>query len=145
MNKLLGNILAKLGLPFKIANTHLFQSLYNNNWLNLTWAVPASILTLPLLPFSLAGENVLLEIKQKEFELKIQTLESVVLPRDYCYIEESDEGWLVQPFFLDGEEHPFDTEEDAVLFLKTLDYKEVISQDCQRLTTFWIPNVKEQE
>lgn len=107
---------------------------------DLLWAVPLSLTTLPLLPLYFLGDKLVKEVEEEEFFLRTKDLPTVVLPEHYLWITNVESEWRVEPFFMDGEEDAFESETEARLFVETLQYKEVLSKDCQDRQTFWIKN-----
>lgn len=132
--KFFGKALAILGTPPVCGIVACISS----SGLDWFWAAPLAIITCPLLPFYYVGHNILKEIYDDEFSNRTKDLTRVSLPLDYSYIEKSKDGFLVQPFCYEGEEEPFETENDARLFLQCLHYHEVLSVDTDRPITFWI-------
>jgi len=138
IKRMVANILCWFGKPAKFAIAHAINTEFKLTNTNLWWSAPMSLMTFPLLPLALGGDKLLNEVDKKEFLERTRHLPKVYLPKDFLYIESSEDGWLVQPFYDDGEEEPFESEFDARLFLKNLHYHEVISKDTDRFLTFWI-------
>jgi hypothetical protein len=115
----------------------------------LLWSVPLTIVTLPLLPFWLLGEKMINEVENEEFELRVAELPHLdgPLPEDFTYIEafrdenEEKDRFYVNPFYYMGNEdaeEPFDSEEEARLFLQSLGYHEVVFNSQGNRSTYWI-------
>jgi hypothetical protein len=107
---------------------------------NLLWAVPLSLTTLPLLPLYFLGDKLLKQVEEEEFSQRTKGLLTIDLPEHYLWITNVENEWRVEPFFMNGEEDAFESEVEARLFVETLQYKEVLSKDCQSRQTFWIKN-----
>ena len=135
-----GNTFAMLGAPAIFGLTASFLAVGGRDgepW-HLLWTVPLSVVALPLLPFWLLGDKIIRDVNEEEFHIRTKDLEKISLPKDYLYIVQLDGKWMVEPLCLEDEEAPFDSEDDARLFMKCLHYKEVLSIDSGRLQTFWI-------
>jgi len=136
-----GEVFSVLGSPPVTGALGIYSCLVyrsKDKLATLFWSVPLTLTTLPLFPFYLLGEEIIKKEDQKEFDARTKSLERVTLPQEYAYITPADGLFLVEPFYMEGEEDPFDSEADARLFLQCLHYKEVLSNDTERLITFWI-------
>ena len=138
--KLLGQALTVIGTPASYFSSMLLGCLPAGDVIGIAISAPLTILSLPLMPFAVKGRMIIDECLREEFVQRTKDLEHVMLPNKYAYIVPMETCGLckVEPFYMDGEEEPFLSEEDARLFLKTLHYHEVLSKDTERLVTFWV-------
>ena len=134
---LLGKTLQMMGIPA----TYPWLCCLSGQMKHLVWTVPVGVMTLPLLPLWLIGDNLVKEVEEEEFSQRTKDFPTVDLPEHYLWIVKINDEWRVEPFCMDGEEDAFESETEARLFVETLQYKEVISKDCQDHRTFWIKNV----
>jgi hypothetical protein len=109
--------------------------------IDLVWTLPLTVVSLPLLPFYLEGEKFLLEANRKDFQTRTQYLPQVNGVKDFARIEEYQDKFFVYPFHIEEGEEPFNSMEDAKLFLHNLGYQEVVDFDKSTqfsLETLWI-------
>ena len=142
MNKrTLGELLTTIGFPAFAGIFGTYSSISGSgNPLNLLWTVPLAIVSLPLLPLMIKGENILLACDKEDFDKRTANLPKVWLPKDYASIDAATEfgstQYFVSPFF---DEEPFATKEEAEKFLESLGYQEVVALNYEyHLDTYWI-------
>ncbi len=141
--KFFGRALTTIGSPAAYSLMVCFSSAQTTDYkANLIWAIPLSIITLPLLPAYLIGDKLLKKVEMETFNALTKHLAKVKLPKDYAYIVKVDDHWLIEPFHMEGEEEEFDSEAEARLFLQCLHYHEVISEDADVPLTFWIKDYR---
>lgn len=135
--KFLGKFLTFVGAPSVFAGTRCLTGLVRSP-IELAWALPLTLLTIPLMPFALAGSKIIDQCLLNEFKERAANLPRISLPEDYFCIEKRKGKWLVQPLYNDGEEGSFATEAEAIGFLEALEFHEVLSVDTDRLITYWV-------
>ena len=139
--RLLGKVLRAIGTPSVFGMTSFFHSIaYDEKFSNLIWAAPLTVATLPLLPLFILGDKLSQQLDVKDFLKRTKDLPREHLPIDYLYLVQDDKEWKIEPLHMDGEEEAFPSEADARYFLYTLNYREVLSKDTDRLMTFWVKN-----
>lgn len=130
MNKRqLGNALLSLGSPVMLGTLGIMSSFSaDGDPKNLFWAVPLTVITLPLLPFYMEGEKLLGECDHEDFMARTTHLPKIThFPNDeYLYIEEFENKFYVAPLPYLEDEGPFDSLAEARTFLENLGYQEVV-------------------
>jgi hypothetical protein len=154
MNKrTLGNALTTLGSPAMLGWMGTFNCFTaDGNLKDLLWAVPLTLITLPLLPVWLKGEKILTECNEEDFKKRTAHLPKVhnLSIADNVHIEESEGKFFIWPFYIqDGEDgEPFDSEEETRTFLKNLGYIEVVDPNNYQgylCGTLWIKQKLEED
>jgi len=143
--KTIGNLLSLIGAPsyfiWKLGFANISKLAANRS--HLVWAVPLAVGTAPFLSLAIVGESILLDIEKKDFLERTKTLPKIYLPKDYAYVIKSEEfgknQYFVFSYYLEDEEAPFDTKQDAQLFLQSLGYQEVVALNYEYyLDTYWV-------
>jgi hypothetical protein len=139
-NRDVGELLVTIGSPAALAALGLASiGTAEGKPSTLLWAIPLAIVTLPLLPFYLKGEQLLALANREEFQTRTAALPRVNLPKDFAYIEEFEGEWYVQPFNYMDEVDTFDSQAEAIVWLVDHAYKEVVALDFPTATdTYWI-------
>jgi hypothetical protein len=147
MNKrTIGKLFLTMGQPSEFALNSVSESFMpDGKYIHLIWSIPLALATLPLLFVNVKGSNLLLEAGEEEFARKIDGLPRMQgpLPRDHVMIEahlvDDQTLYYLNPFdYSDGEE-PFETEDEARLFLSSFGYHEVVPVDAGMYQqTYWI-------
>jgi len=135
-------MLITLGKPVEFAVYGVIAG-FNGNPLDLLWAIPLLIVSLPLLPFHLRGEQICSEVEHEAFVNKNKHLEKVKLPKNYLYIDtrEDAQEFYICPLFYTGELDAFLSLEEARQWLVNNNYREVVNIDNKNYylnITFWI-------
>lgn len=129
MNKRqLGNALLSLGSPVMLGTLGIMSSFSaDGDPKNLFWAVPLTLLTLPLAPIYMQGSKLISECDQKDFIIRTRDLPRMThLPLGYVSIDEFEGKFYLSPLPLLDDEGPFASMGEARSFLDNLGYREVV-------------------
>lgn len=138
LKRRVADVLRVLGSPFELA---LWSSLgaVTSASPHLLWAVPLTLITLPLAPFYLVAEERHREFEREDFAAATAHLPRMSdVPDDHLYLSQHEDGTWLTAF---GEHGPYPTEEDLREALKAVGYHEVIDEsnkDHHLWGTCWV-------
>lgn len=139
IKRFIGNALFVIGFPFAASSFVALcapTSREPETWAHLLWAIPAAILTLPLLPFVWLGGTILDQCEREDYKLEVAHLPKFNLPDhyvdheanlDYLHTDAQGQQRYEVHYNQYGDWSEFDSKEEAIDYLNKIGYQEVIN------------------